>query len=76
MRDERGREGDDKEEYLKMIRDQEKDLDFYKGICGMMLKDSEMYKLKEKVKFDFETNKWKVPPFIVKAKEVAFPQLG
>ena len=52
---ERAREGDDKEEYLTIIREQEKDLDFYKGICSMMLKDSEMYKLKEKIKYDFDT---------------------
>ena len=42
----------------------------------MMLKDSEMYKLKEKIKYDFDTGKWKVPPFLVKSKEVAFPKLG
>lgn len=42
----------------------------------MMLKDEEMYKLKEKIKYDFDTQKWKVPPFVVKAKEVAFPKIG
>lgn len=42
----------------------------------MMLKDTEMYKLKEKIKFDFEKGKWIVPPFVVKQKEVAFPKIG
>ena len=41
----------------------------------MMLKDGEMYKLKEKIEFDFEKNKWIVPPFIIKNKEVAFPKI-
>jgi len=35
-----------------------------------------MYRLKEKIDFDFESGKWKVPPFLVKAKEVAFPKIG
>ena len=41
-----------------------------------MLKKSEVYKIKEKVEFDFEKNKWMVPPFILKAKEVAFPKIA
>lgn len=41
----------------------------------MMLTDNQMAKLKEKVSFDFETNKWIVPPFVVKQKEVAFPKI-
>lgn len=49
-----------------VIREQEKDLDFLNGICAMMLTDNQMAKLKEKVSFDFETNKWIVPPFVVK----------
>ena len=46
MREERSRENNDKEDYLHIIREQEKDIDFYQGICAMMLKESEMYKLK------------------------------
>ena len=34
-----------------------------------------MYKIKEKVEFDFEKNKWIVPPFILKNKEISFPQI-
>lgn len=41
----------------------------------MMLKEGEMYRLKEKIEYDFETQKWKVPPFIIKNKEVAFPKI-
>ena len=41
----------------------------------MMLKDEEMYKLKEKIEYDFDAQKWRVPPFVVKNKEVAFPKI-
>ena len=34
-----------------------------------------MYRLKEKIEYDFESGKWKVPPFLVKSKEVAFPRI-
>lgn len=62
-------------ELTDTIREQEKDLDFLNAIVGMMLKDGEMYRLKEKIEYDFEAGKWKVPPFLVKAKEVAFPRI-
>jgi len=45
-------------------------LDFCNGVMAMMLKKGDMYKIKEKVEFDFESGKWIVPPFIIKAKEV------
>lgn len=57
------------------IREQEKDLDFLNAIVGMMLKEGEMYRLKEKIEYDFESGKWKVPPFLIKNKEVAFPKI-
>jgi len=41
----------------------------------MMLKEGEMYRLKEKIEYDFESGKWKVPPFLIKNKEVAFPKI-
>jgi len=62
-------------ELTDTVREQQKDLDFLNAIVGMMLKDGEMYRLKEKVEYDFDTEKWKVPPFLVKAKEVAFPKI-
>jgi len=57
------------------IREQEKDLDFLNAIVSMMLKEGEMYRLKEKIEYDFEVGKWKVPPFLIKNKEVAFPKI-
>lgn len=62
-------------ELTDTIREQEKDLDFLNAICSMMLKEGEMYRLKEKIEYDFETGKWKVPPFLIKNKEVAFPKI-
>ena len=57
------------------IREQEKDLDFLNAIVSMMLKEGEMYRLKEKIEYDFEVGKWKVPPFLINNKEVAFPKI-
>lgn len=62
-------------ELTDTIREQEKDLDFLNAIVSMMLKEGEMYRLKEKIEYDFESGKWKVPPFLVKSKEVAFPRI-
>jgi len=62
-------------ELTDTIRDQEKDLDFLNAIVSMMLKEGEMYRLKEKVEYDFESGKWRVPPFIIKNKEVNFPKI-
>jgi len=42
----------------------------------MLLTKNELYKIKEKVEFDFERNKWLVPPFILKGKEVSFPKIS
>ena len=41
----------------------------------MMLKEGEMYRLKEKIEYDFDSGKWKVPAFIIKNKEVNFPKI-
>ena len=68
-------QGDVRAELTDTIRAQEKDLDFLNAVVSMMLKDGEMYRLKEKVKYDFDAGKWQVPPFLVKNKEVNFPRI-
>ena len=68
-------QNDNRAELTDTIREQEKDLDFLNGIVSMMLKEGEMYRLKEKVEYDFESGKWKVPAFIIKNKEVNFPKI-
>lgn len=35
-----------------------------------------MYKVKEKTEWDEERRKWRLPPFIIKQKEVQLPKLG
>ena len=40
------------------------------------MNDEQMYKVKEKTQWDEDRRKWKLPPFIIKAKEVQFPKLG
>ena len=42
----------------------------------MLLTGNEMYKLKDKVTYDFESNKWLIPQFYLKNKVVEFPMLG
>lgn len=76
LRDNQKEKEGDREELLDTIREQEKDLDFYKGVMEMLLTKNELYKIKEKVEFDFELNKWHVPPFILKGKEISFPKIS
>ena len=40
-----------------------------------MLKPGEIIKIKEKTEFDFDKNKWIVPSFYVRNKEVALPKI-
>lgn len=40
-----------------------------------MLKPGEIVKIKEKTEFDFDKNKWIVPSFYVRNKEVALPKI-
>ena len=45
-----------KEELLDSVRILERDLDFYKQIVAMMLKEDQLYKIKAKSQFDDENN--------------------
>jgi hypothetical protein len=76
LRDNQREKEGDRQELVDTIREQEKDLDFYQGVLSMLLTKGEIYKVKEKVEFDFERNKWIVPPFILKGKEVSFPKIS
>ncbi len=40
-----------------------------------MLKPGEIVKIKEKTEFDFDTNKWLVPAFYLRNKEVVLPKI-
>lgn len=41
-----------------------------------LLKEGEMAKIKEKVTFDYDKNRWIVPKFNAKIKDVNLPSLG
>ena len=43
-----------REGLLEMVREQQKELDFISGVVKMMLKDQEIFKIKERVKFNFD----------------------
>ena len=61
---------------LDQIREQTKELDFCQGVIANMLKPGEIVRVKEKTEFDFDSNKWLVPAFYLRNKEVVLPKLG
>ena len=38
--------------------------------------DEQIYKIKNKTEWDEEQRRWKLPPFIIKQKEIQLPTLG
>ena len=42
----------------------------------MVMTDKEAQYIRHKSKFDYNENKWKVPPFILQQNQVALPKLG
>jgi hypothetical protein len=50
-------------------------MDFMNGVIANMLLPGEIYKIKEKTEFDFDSNKWVVPPFYLRNKEVNLPKI-
>lgn len=66
----------EKSDLLDTIRTIERDLDFYKSVVDIILKQDQLYRIKAKSRYDNENNKWTVPPFVFKAAEVNFPKLN
>lgn len=58
------------EELLDTVREQAKELDFLNQMVGFLMTDEQMYKIKAKTEWDEEKRKWKLPPFIIKQKEI------
>lgn len=58
------------------MREQAKELDFLNQVTSFLMTDEQMYKVKEKTEWDEERRKWRLPPFIIKQKEVQLPKLG
>ena len=38
--------------------------------------DEQMYKIKERTEWNEARNKWVIPAFVIKAKEIQLPKLG
>jgi uncharacterized protein (DUF3084 family) len=58
------------EELLDTVREQAKELDFVNQMIGNLMTDEQIYKIKEKTEWDEERRKWRLPPFIIKQKEI------
>lgn len=66
----------EKEELLVQVQQQDVDLKFYRKLVHMTMKNEEIAKLKMKSTFEDDINDWVVPPFLLKAREVALPSLS
>jgi len=51
-------------------------LKFANKLIKVMFSDNELYKVKEKTKWDEGANDWKVPKFYFQGKEVQFPTIN
>mmetsp|Transcript_35930 Transcript_35930/g.55184 ORF Transcript_35930/g.55184 Transcript_35930/m.55184 type:complete len:168 (+) Transcript_35930:1669-2172(+) len=63
-------------ELLDAVREHTKELDFVNQVIGFLLTDEHLYKIKEKTEWDEEKQKWRLPNFTVKQREIQFPKLG
>lgn len=66
----------EKADLLETIRTLEIDFGFYKAIVDMLLTENNLYKIKSKSSYDDETAEWKLPPFVLKGKQINLPKLG
>lgn len=60
---------------LENIRDQGKELEFCYEVMKALLKDHELTKLRTRAKYDENNNKWVLPAFFVKEKEILLPKI-
>ena len=59
---------------METIRESQIELKFYKKVVGMLLKREEISKLKSKSKYDDDD--WRVPPFVLRGKEMTLPKVN
>lgn len=64
------------EELLDTVREQGKEINFLNQVVSYLLTEEQLFKIKEKTNWSEENQKWKLPPFQIKKKEIAFPKLG
>ena len=61
-----------------MVRDQDVDLKFQSSLLNAMLKDSDLFKIRQRSSWNEETKEWSVPHFLLtdKKTDVAFPTIN
>ncbi|CDW81221.1 kinesin motor domain containing protein [Stylonychia lemnae] len=64
-----------REDLLESVRDQQKELEFQNEVIKAMLKDYEVQKLRNRAKYDDNNNKWVLPAFFIKEKEIHLPKI-
>jgi len=67
-KDLRQESNNNKTELLDIIRFQEQDLKFSNAIINMMLKNSDLYKIRQKAVWDDSKRDWLIPKFILAEK--------
>lgn len=67
-----------KQELLDLIREQETEMKFSSAIVSMMLKDSDLFKIRQKSVFDEGKKEWTVPNFILtdKKTDITLPTIN
>ena len=60
---------------LDNIREQGREIEFCFEVIKACLKDHEIQKLRMRAKYDENNNKWKLPAFFVKDKEIVLPKI-
>ena len=65
----------EKESLLESIREQNRDLEFYRRTIEIMMSEKETKQIKDKSKWNDENNVWSIPLFVVQNKQVTLPKL-
>lgn len=65
----------DREALLDTIRSRERDAEFNTYVLNQLLATSELMKIRQKSKYDYDNHTWNVPEFIVQHKQTLFPKL-
>ena len=65
----------EKENLLDTIREQEKELSFYENLVDLIMTKEDLIKVRGHSLFSESQNRYKIPPYLFKNKEVKFPNL-
>lgn len=61
-----------------MIKDQESDLKFSNSLLSNMLKESDIFKIKQRSVWDESKKEWSIPSFLLteKKSDISFPTIN